>query len=154
MDCSIEARSGVRFDLRLTEKYLCYSRINSFTFRDPLETVTVERSAITDVELKKKSPIVLRTVGVLLVAATTLGVLGLVNGTVDHMSFKVLLGYPLGGACFLSSGNRWQLSFSDGKKRHRLVQPVASDRVSMTFMADSLQKAGQLLRGYGSAILR
>jgi hypothetical protein len=151
VDCSVQPREGVRFDLWVGEKHLCYSRVKTLAFSDPLETVTIERSAVSNVTLRKKSPWALRLIGLALIAATTAGVIGFMVGTIDRFPFVVLLGYVLGGACFVGSSNRWQLSFSVGKKTHTIVQPVASDKRVMTAMAESIQKAGQLLSASSTA---
>lgn len=153
VNCSLEPRQGVRFDLCVTDRHIPYSRVKTFAVSDPLETVTVDRASVVHVVLKKRSPWLLRLVGVLLIAGTTAAVIGFMVGSLDEFHFELLLGYVFGGACFLGGSNRWQLSFSDGKKTHRLIQPVASDKRIMNTMAAALQEAGRLLSG-GEAPLR
>lgn len=151
VDCSVEPRAGMRFDLWVSENHVCYSRLK-LSFTDSLDTVTIPRANVSKVVLKKKSPWLLRSIGLVLIAATTLGVISFILGTVDKLNLILLGGYVLGGACFLGSSNRWQLSFSDGKKTHKLVQPVASDKQRMMAMAQALQDTGRILSAGPTAV--
>ena len=150
VDCSLVPGEGLRFNLRLTERHLCYSR-RSNAASDPLETVIVERRAISNVVLKKLLLWQMQAVGVVLMLATTAGVVAL---PVVHSHSLILLGYVFGGACFLGSSDRWVLSFSDGTKTHKLVQPVASDTHVMNLMADALQKTAGLIGSGGARLIQ
>ncbi len=139
----------MRFDLSVSEKHVCYGRA-VLSFTDPLETVIVARSDVSRVEVKKKSPWLFRSLGAVLLLATTIGVVGFLVGDTDEFPLKVLSGYLLGGACFLGSSNRWQLTFFDGNKSHKVVQPVCSHAGLRDAMA-AIQEAGRLLARNGGA---
>ena len=146
VNANVQAREGVHFGLVLTDRQLCFSRTKSgLVLSDPVETVSIPRSEISDVSLVRRKGWFLRFIGVALIAATAAYVLYFMAGGLPSFSFSGLLGFVLGGACFTGSSNRWELRFSAGGKRYRIVQPLSSSKPLVNQMADALQATGREL---------
>lgn len=142
VNCSVVARESVRFHLWLGEKKLCYGRASFFG--DSVETVIVERSAISNVVVMKESPWLRRGLAAFLVFTATF----LLVASTEHdrgVLFAALIAYGMAVACVWGTGNQWRLSFSDGKEEHVISQPMARNRASMNVMAKAIQDVAAAL---------
>lgn len=143
VDCTLEARDGVRFDLFVTDEHLCYSRPKHLT-NDPVETVMVERRRITGATFTKKTPWFLYALGLTITVATGAVLVALSFSWRDGLIFGAV-GLGLAAVCFSSAPKRWRLRFSDGERVHTIDQPAARSAEHRDAITSALRATARLL---------
>jgi hypothetical protein len=144
--CHEEARQGVPFNLVVTDQSVIYTRMVSFKLH-PTETIKSSIADIRDVRLKRRSPFVLWILGVILLGAALTWLWSFLfdqsEWGIRPILCVLMIVFAVG--CFMGGRNRFVLEWNEGKKRHRVVQPMSLNLATRDRITAALRDAARLL---------
>jgi hypothetical protein len=144
--CHEQARQGVPFNLVVTDQSVMYTRMVSFK-RHPTETLISNIAQTRDVNLRRRSPWFLWTLGVVLLGFAVVWLGSFLFGEGERHIQLGLCGLMIALAlgCFAGGRHRLVLEWNDGKRRHRIVQPLSLSVRTRDNISAALREAERLL---------